>query len=46
MKRALVILLWATTGMALAYDQPKVYDLKPNERVVILGDSTTCYQAN
>ena len=24
-----------------AFDQPKVYDLKPNERILILGDSTT-----
>ncbi|MEI8123064.1 MAG: hypothetical protein WCI20_13585, partial [bacterium] len=24
-----------------AFDQPKVYDLKPNERVFIYGDSTT-----
>jgi len=24
-----------------ALEQPKVYDLKPNERVLILGDSTT-----
>ena len=24
-----------------AFEQPKVYDLKPNERILILGDSTT-----
>jgi len=26
---------------ASAFEQSKVYDLKPNERVLILGDSTT-----
>ena len=31
----------ALAGSAYAFDQPKVYDLKPNEGILILGDSTT-----
>jgi len=43
MKRSILSLLaaLALAGTASAYEQPKVYDLKPNERVLIIGDSTT-----
>ena len=45
MKQHLACLILAATmamsGTAFALEQPKVYDLKPNERILILGDSTT-----
>jgi lysophospholipase L1-like esterase len=31
----------AGSGTAVAFDQPKVYDLKPKDHVVIIGDSVT-----
>jgi lysophospholipase L1-like esterase len=31
----------AGAGTAVAFDQPQVYQLKPKDRVVIMGDSTT-----
>jgi lysophospholipase L1-like esterase len=31
----------ALAGTASAFEQPKVYDLQPNDRVIVLGDSTT-----
>ena len=50
MKTSILSLLAALAALALAgtasaYEQPKVYDLKPNERVLIIGDSTT-YDGN
>ncbi len=36
-----ILTLLSLVGTASAFEQPKVYDLKPNERILILGDSTT-----
>jgi len=44
MRLSHIITLLATLTLAVpaaAYEHPKVYDLKPNDQVVILGDSTT-----
>jgi hypothetical protein len=35
------LLILATVTTAWAFDQPKVYELKTNDQVLILGDSTT-----
>jgi hypothetical protein len=35
------LLLSSVAGRASAFEQPKIYDLKPNDRVIVLGDSTT-----
>jgi hypothetical protein len=36
-----ILVALALAGTASAYEQPKVYDLKANERVLVLGDSAT-----
>ncbi|MEI8122971.1 MAG: GDSL-type esterase/lipase family protein [bacterium] len=38
---AILLLGGLISTSVFAFEQPKVYDLKPNERILILGDSTT-----
>jgi len=38
---AILLLGGLISTSVFAFEQPKIYDLKPNDRVIILGDSTT-----
>ena len=38
---AILLLGGLISTSVFAFEQPKVYDLKPNDRVIVLGDSTT-----